>query len=96
MSTLKRRTYTQTFKIQAVERYLENGRNLKTTAEELDVHPATLKHWVKKGIDGLREPVITPTSSMEAEIRRLKKELSRLTEENEILIKAARMFAAQP
>lgn len=96
MSTLKRRTYTQEFRIQAVERYLENDRNLKATAEELDVHPATMKHWIQKGIDGLKEPVVNRTLSMEAEIRRLRKEINRLTEENEILIKAARMFAAQP
>ncbi|WP_404831077.1 transposase [Endozoicomonas euniceicola] len=74
---------------------MENDRNLKATAEELGVHPATMKHWVQKGIDGLQNQATKPSSTQEAEIKRLRKELNRLTEENEILIKAARMFAAQ-
>ncbi|WP_257282771.1 transposase [Endozoicomonas sp. SESOKO1] len=95
MNSHKRKSYSLAFKIQAVERYLENEENLKATAAELDVHPATMKHWVQKGVDGLREQLVSPLSSQEIEIKRLKKELGRLTEENEILKKAARMFAAQ-
>lgn len=95
MNSHKRKSYSLAFKIQAVERYLENENNLKATAAELDVHPATMKHWVQKGVDGLREQLVSPISSREIEIKRLKKELGRLTEENEILKKAARMFAAQ-
>ncbi|MGI2026230.1 transposase [Endozoicomonas acroporae] len=95
MNSHKRKSYSLAFKIQAVERYLENEKNLKATAAELDVHPATMKHWVQKGVDGLRDQLVSPVSSREVEIKRLKKELGRLTEENEILKKAARMFAAQ-
>lgn len=95
MNSHKRKSYSLAFKIQAVERYLVNEKNLKATATELDVHPATMKHWVQKGIDGLREQLVSPESSRDIEIKRLKKELGRLTEENEILKKAARMFAAQ-
>lgn len=95
MNSHKRKSYSLAFKIQAVERYLDNENNLKATAAELDVHPATMKHWVQKGVDGLREQLVSPISSREIEIKRLKKELGRLTEENEILKKAARMFAAQ-
>nr|WP_257296451.1 transposase [Endozoicomonas sp. YOMI1] len=95
MNSHKRKSYSLAFKIQAVERYLENEKNLKATAAELDVHPATMKHWVQKGVDGLREQLVSPISSREIEIKRLKKELGRLVEENEILKKAARMFAAQ-
>ncbi|MCW7555910.1 transposase [Endozoicomonas gorgoniicola] len=95
MNSHKRKTYSLAFKIEAVERYLENDRNLKTTAEELGVHPATMKHWVKKGINELREQRNSPDTSLETKIKRLENELRRLTEENEILRKAARMFAAQ-
>ena len=95
MNSHKRKSYSLAFKIQAVERYLDNEKNLKATATELNVHPATMKHWVQKGIDGLREQLVSPESSRDIEIKRLKKELGRLTEENEILKKAARMFAAQ-
>ncbi|WP_067515293.1 transposase [Endozoicomonas ascidiicola] len=91
----KRKSYSLAYKIQAVERYLDNGENLQATAVELDVHPATMKHWVQKGIDGLREQLVNPVTSKEVEIKKLKKELGRLSEENEILKKAARMFAAQ-
>ena len=94
MNSHKRKTYSLAFKIQAVERYLENDRNLKSTAEELDVHPATMKHWVKKGVNELREQYSSPDTTLETKVKRLENELRRLTEENDILRKAARMFAA--
>ena len=95
MNSHTRKSYSLPFKIQAVERYLENDKNLKATAIELDVHPATMKHWIRKGVDGLREQLTNPSPSMETENKRLRKEIVRLTEENDILKKAARMFAAQ-
>ncbi|MGY0219164.1 transposase [Endozoicomonadaceae bacterium StTr2] len=96
MNSHRRKNYSLAFKIQAVERYLENDHNLKSTAEELEVNPATMKHWINKGLDELRRQLQSPVSSHELEIKRLKTELKRLAEENDILKKAARMFAAQP
>ena len=95
MKSHKRKNYSLAFKIQAVEKYLENGRNLKETAEGLGVHPATMGHWVQKGIEALKAELTTSTpSSLEAEIKRLRSENSHLKEENDFLRKAARMFAA--
>lgn len=54
-----------------------------------------MKHWVKKGINELREQYSSPDTAMETKVKRLEQELRRLTEENDILKKAARMFAAQ-
>ena len=96
MMSHTRKSYSLAFKVQAVERYLENDCSLKSTADELQVHPATMQHWIKKGIDELRRQASNmPSADKDHRVKKLEKEVARLAEENDILRKAARMFAAQ-
>lgn len=95
MNSHTRKSYSLAFKIQAVERYLENGMNLKATAEELEVHPATMKHWIRKGKEELKGQLGTVSNTDKNLIKKLEAEVERLTEDNLVLKKAARLFAAQ-
>jgi len=88
--------YTDEFKIEAVRQVTQNGYSVKETAERLGVHPDSLKKWVRQfsspdAITRSRQEL-----SAEAEIKRLQKELKRVTEERDILKKAAAYFASNP
>jgi len=82
--------YTNEFKEEAAKQILENGYPIKETAERLGVHPQSLSKWVKQ----YRNPLIhAKEDSKQQEILKLKKELKRVTEERDILKKAAVYFA---
>jgi transposase len=55
----KRKTYSQEFKLKAVEMYLNDGIGYKTIARELDVEHSMVLRWVKRfrqeGLQGLAE-----------------------------------------
>ncbi len=82
--------YTDEFKEEAARQILENGYPVKETAERLGVHPQSLSKWVKQYRDPLSH---VKEDSKHHEILRLKKELKRVTEERDILKKAAAYFA---
>ena len=88
--------YIDEFKIEAVRQVTENGYSVKETAERLGVHPDSLKQWMRK----FNSPEAIARSdkevSAQAEIKRLQKELKRVTEERDILKKAAAYFASHP
>lgn len=82
--------YTAEFKEEAARQVLDNGYGIKETAERLGVHPQSLSKWVKQ----YRDPLIhAKEDSKQQEILKLKKELKRVTEERDILKKAAAYFA---
>jgi transposase len=88
--------YTDEFRIEAVKQVTENGYSIKETAERLGVHIKSLRSWVKKfGTPEARE-ANRQTEVTSAEIKRLQKELKRVTEERDILKKAAAYFASHP
>lgn len=85
--------YPEEFKIEAVKQVIDRGYSVADVARRLDVTTHSLYAWIKKyGPDSKQHN--TQTES-EAEIRRLKKELNRVTEERDILKKAAAYFAKQ-
>lgn len=81
---MARREYSEEFRRDAIKQVLENGYGIIETAERLGVHHDSLRNWIKK------------YQSPEAEIKRLQKELKRVTEERDILKKAAAYFANNP
>ena len=88
--------YTDEFKIEAVRQVTENGYSVVETAKRLGVHPESLRAWKKKfeSPEAIEKHQIEQSS--QAEIKRLQKELKRVTEERDILKKAAAYFAKDP
>ena len=95
----KRKSYTREFKLEAV-RLLERGdRPAADIARELGIKRNQLYKWQEQ-LAQRGEAAFPgqgrPANDKEAEIARLKRELERVTEERDILKKAAQYFAREP
>ncbi len=89
----RNRNYTPEFRSDAVRLVLEQGRTVADVARGLGVHVNTLHTWVNSAKEhGL--PVSRRRSPEQEEIARLRRELRRVTEERDILKKAAAYFAS--
>jgi len=82
-----RSNFSEDFKRDAVAQITERGYPVSEVSERLGVSPHSLYAWKKK----FAEP--SGGDDRDAEIRRLKRELSRVTEERDILKKATAYFA---
>jgi len=71
--------YSDEFKIDAVAQVTERGYSVKEVAERLGVSTKSLYTWMAQFTKPQRQ------TDQEAEVRRLKKELARVTEERDIL-----------
>ena len=93
----KANSFTREFKLEAV-RLLEQGdKNASVLARELGVPRNRLYKWREeiKRHDAAAFPGKGRRSGSSAEVAKLKSEVARLREENEILKKAARYFAKE-
>ena len=88
--------YTDEFKIEAVKQVTVNGYSIKETAERLGVNVESLRSWIKKFESPEAREKYNIEQSANAEIKRLQKELKRVSEERDILKKAAAYFASHP
>jgi len=88
--------YADEFKIEAVKQVTVNGYSIKETAERLGVNIESLRSWIKKYESP--EAIVKNNQELSShlEIKRLQKELKRVTEERDILKKAAAYFASHP
>ncbi len=94
--------YTPEFRAQAVRQVLEYSRPCRTVAEELGIKADTLRTWMSRAKREGFEVTKAEESDLEAEVRRLRKQLKDKTDElywagqeNEFLKKAAGFFAAE-
>ncbi len=85
--------YPEEFKIQAVEQVTKQGHSLTSVAERLGVSYKSLSDWVKR----YDKPAIQrkQDDDQTAELRRLRAELKRVTQERDILKEAAVYFAGE-
>ena len=84
----KRRRFTAEYKAEAVKRLEESGKALQQVAAELGVHANQLRPW--------RDGRLAAGSAEAGEgLARLKRENERLGQENEILKRAAALFARE-
>jgi transposase len=85
--------YPPEFRRQAIE-LVRSGVSIRQVAEELGVSQQTLRNWVRQGdVDAGRAEGLT--SDEREELRRLRRENRRLTQEREILKAAAAFFARE-
>ena len=82
---------TEEFKIEAVKQVTERGYSVAEVAKRLGATTHSLYSWLKRY--GQKSPQQTNRVDDQAEIARLKAELRRVTEERDILKKAAAYFA---
>jgi len=84
--------YTEEFKIEAVKQVTEHNYPVAEAAIRLGVHPDSLRTWIKRYQTPQSINEYAHAQSNNAEICRLRAELKRVTEECDILKKAATYF----
>lgn len=82
--------YSDDFKRDAVHQITVRGYPVREVSRRLGVSTHSLYNWMKLYVEAAPK---TGTTDQEAENRRLKRELMRVTEERDILKKAAAYFA---
>lgn len=96
MSREKPNTYPLEFKLSAVKLANESDQPVTKTAEDLGINPNTLHTWISKYSSPQTNSKTSGTvEPLYEENKRLKKEISRLTEERDLLKKAAAYFARE-
>ncbi len=86
--------YTDEFKREAVKLLRSGDRTIPQLAKELGVSPQSLRNWSTQiDVDDGTRPGLT--SDERGELRRLRRENRILSEEREILKKAAAFFASE-
>ena len=97
-----RRSYTLEFKQETVRLIEEQGLAVVEVGEDLGVCPTVIRRWLKlaragKPLSASAQQTSQPAEpvDLEAENRRLRKEVAKLREEREILKKAAAFFAQE-
>src|SRR3712207_5516739 len=99
-----RRRFTAEFKVQAVKRLLDGGKQavkrlldggkgLSEVATELGLSTGQLSTWRSEHLAAGSAEALARRKAEEAETQRLRREVRRLEEENLILRKAAAVFA---
>ncbi len=86
--------YSLEFRQEAVRLLRSSGRSVPQLARELGCSPQSLRNWARQ-IDIDQGKAEGLTSDEREELRRLRRELRVVTEEREILKKAAAFFAKE-
>ncbi len=90
----KQKIYNSEFKESAVKLAIESKRPIAQTAKELGITKSTLYSWVDK-YSKPKEPTMRTDEHLYDELKRLKKDLARVTQERDLLKKAAAYFAKE-
>jgi transposase len=90
---MSNKRYTEEFKAEAVKQITDRGHAVADVAARLGVSGHSLYQWVKQyNVPAAQREAI---KDQQGELRQLKAELKRVTEERDILKKAAVYFAKE-
>ena len=94
---MQRRKFGREFKVEAVKLVRERGVSVAQAARDLDVHENVLRKWVREfGADPKQAfPGHGQQKPEQLEIDRLRREVTKLKAERDILKKAAAYFARE-
>ena len=90
---MTQKRYPEEFKIEAVRQVTQRGHSVAEVAGRLGVSRFSLHKWMQE--QGMPAGQRQEQVSQAEELRRLRAELKRVTEERDILKKAAAYFAKQ-
>ena len=91
----KRRQFDRAFKVEAVRLVTEERRPVAAVARDLGIGENLLHRWKQQFTDQQEQAFVGTgnLTSEQAELRRLRRELSDVTEERDILKKAISVFS---
>jgi transposase len=94
---MQRRRFGREFKIEAVRLIRDRGVSVSQAARDLDVHENVLRKWVKEFAADPAQAFPGPgqLKPEQLEIERLRREVTKLKAERDILKKAAAYFARE-
>lgn len=87
-----KKQYTEEFKRSSCQLVIESSKSLSETARELGIASSTLHTWVNKYYPEKGETKVL-SEDIHQELKQLKKELTRVKQERDILKKATAYFA---
>lgn len=93
MPDIKPKIYPAEFKESAIRLAIESKQPFAQTARELGITKSSLYNWVNKY--SKPQEVMRNEEHLYDELKRLKKELDRVTQERDLLKKAAAYFAKE-
>lgn len=89
---MAKRKFSNEYKGEAVKLVLEQGLSVHRAARDLGIKDTTLHGWIAKARAGILDPNSPKLQELE-ELKRLRREVSVLKQEREILKKATAFFA---
>ena len=94
---MDRRKFTREFKLEAVRLIRDRGVSYAQASQDLGVHASQLRDWVKKFADDPQHavPGQGQMKPEQLEIAQLRREVTKLKAERDILKKAAAYFAKE-
>jgi transposase len=94
---MQRRKFSREFKVEAVKLVSERGVSVAQAGRDLGIHENVLRKWVKElGSDPVQAfPGHGQMKPEQLEIERLRREVTKLKAERDILKKAAAYFAKE-
>ena len=92
----KRRKFGRDFRLAAVKKVIEQGLSYAAVGRDLGVGANLIRNWKKVfEEDGSLETEVANSSSIEAELKRLREQNRQLIMERDILKKATAFFAKE-
>ena len=91
----QRRRFSREFKLDVVRMVTDGGHDVKSVSKELEIRPDMIQKWVNQ-LSGDPEqafPGHGRQKERDAEVSKLRRELSRVREERDILKKAVAIFS---
>ena len=87
--------YAAEFKAEAIKQITERHYSIIDVSKRIGIADKTLSRWVKESQQQQNPQAAEDAASLKAALLRTKSELKRVTEERDILKKAAKYFASQ-